>query len=625
LLELFFCISLYLKFEKGEDYCKKEAQMKLFKKFADIVNNMKIRKKLLNSYLIVVLLPFIIVGIYFTNSLKGMIMQRDMNEGYVDTTRIQDRLNEVINQIYNDSDQLYFDKQLQDTVLKQYNSILDVMDAYFHYNFNNYILFNDDIDSIRFYENNDTMLENTNFMKITDNIKCTSWYKNAISNNGKAAIEYALDSVTKNKYLCVVRMVKTEDNKFVGVLVINIRNDYLQTIIQDDPFESIITDSSGNIILAKNSNIEGTVLKLDNLPPKDEIVNNNIIQEQYNGQKSLIITNCFSPQNFQDTISIHTILPLNSIYAQADKTSMFGFYIIGLSLILSLTLIYFFTKLLSSRIIMLRKEMHKVIIGDFNLSNCIKGNDEIGELYVDLNIMVDSINKLIHEVYEVNLQKEQLNNRQKQAEFKMLASQINPHFLFNILENIRMKAHCNGQEELATIVKMLAKIMRRNLEVGSTPVSLKSEIDLIRSYLEIQKFRFGERINYEINELCDIEHYKILPLLLQPIVENAFVHGLEGKETKGKINIYITEEKGELIILVEDDGIGIDENKLNYILKLLNDFNQESEKNIGISNVNQRIKLYYGEKYGVQIYSKSNEGTKVFIKLPINGEGIIYD
>jgi len=599
--------------------------MNLLKKPINIVNDMKIRKKLIGTYLIVVLLPFIIVGIYFTNNLKGMIMQRDMNEGYVDTDRIQDRLNEVGYQIYNDSDQLYFDNQLQNTVLKQYTSTLDVMNAYSQYNFNQYILYNNDIANIRFYENNSTMLENSDFMKITDSIRGTSWYRNAILNDGKPEIDYALDSVTNTKYLCVVRMVKTQDNEFVGVLVINISNDYLQTIIQDDPFESIITDSSGNIILAKNSNIEGTVLKLDNLPPKNHLVNNDITQGQYMGQKSLIITNCFSPQNFDDTISIHTILPVKSIYEQADKTSMIGFYIIGFSLILSLGLIYFFTTLLSNRIIKLRREMHKVIEGDFNLKNSIKGKDEIGELYVDLNIMVDSISKLIHEVYEVNLQKEQLNNRQKQAEFKMLASQINPHFLFNILENIRMKAHCNGQDELATIVKMLAKIMRRNLEVGSAPVSLQSEIELIRSYLEIQKFRFGERINYEINELCDIEHYKILPLLLEPIVENAFVHGLEGKETKGKITIYITEEKGKLVISVEDDGVGIDENKLNYILKLLNDFNQGSDKSIGISNVNQRIKLYYGEKYGIEIYSKLNEGTKVFIKLPINGEGIIHD
>lgn len=260
--------------------------------------------------------------------------------------------------------------------------------------------------------------------------------------------------------------------------------------------------------------------------------------------------------------------------------------------------------------------MNEVVVGNFTLSDCISGKDEIGELHRSLKIMVDSINKLIHEVYEVNLQKEQLNNRQKQAEFKMLASQINPHFLFNILENIRMKAYCAGQEELAAIVKMLAKIMRRNLEVGSEPVSLKSEIDLVISYLEIQKFRLGERINYEIDTMCNVNNYKILPLLLQPIVENAVIHGLEGEQGKG--NISILEGEMELTILVEDDGAGIDSTRLNCILKLLNDFDKNSEKSIGLSNVNQRIKLYYGDKYGIKIYSEVNEGTKVFLKIPIN-------
>jgi two-component system sensor histidine kinase YesM len=237
--------------------------------------------------------------------------------------------------------------------------------------------------------------------------------------------------------------------------------------------------------------------------------------------------------------------------------------------------------------------------------------------------MIESIKQLIHEVYEEKIQKERLNNRQKQMEFKMLASQINPHFLFNTLETIRMKAHCNGQEEVANIVKMLAKLMRRNLEVGNKTASMQSEIDLVKSYLEIQKFRFGDRVSYEINLLCDIGTYNVVPLLIQPIVENAFIHGLEGKEGIGKIIVNVESDKDRLIISVVDDGIGMDKEKLKYIFKRLNDLNRSSEKSIGLSNVNQRIKLFYGDMYGLEIHSKVDEGTNVIISLPINGEGII--
>ena len=144
----------------------------------------------------------------------------------------------------------------------------------------------------------------------------------------------------------------------------------------------------------------------------------------------------------------------------------------------------------------------------------------------------------IEEVYIEKIQKEQLRASQKEAEFKMLANQINPHFLYNTLETIRMKAFCNGDKEIADIVKKLGKIMRRNLEVSGKMVSLKSELDIIDSYLQIQSMRFEGMVKYELNIESSIKNdeYEILPLLLQPVVENAFVHGLEEKKEKGEVS-----------------------------------------------------------------------------------------
>ena len=169
------------------------------------------------------------------------------------------------------------------------------------------------------------------------------------------------------------------------------------------------------------------------------------------------------------------------------------------TIILALIVIIYFSKNISKRIDILRREMHRVVNGDFYIMKSIDGTDEIGQLYQDLNTMIESINKLIDEVYVEKIQKEQLRASQKEAEFKMLANQINPHFLYNTLETIRMKAYCNGDKEIADIVKKLGKIMRRNLEVSGKMVTLKSELELIDSYLQIQAMRFEGMVKYELN------------------------------------------------------------------------------------------------------------------------------
>lgn len=166
--------------------------------------------------------------------------------------------------------------------------------------------------------------------------------------------------------------------------------------------------------------------------------------------------------------------------------------------------------------------------------------------------MIRDIERLLSEVYQERLHGERLMRQQKEAEFKMLASQINPHFLYNTLETIRMKARVNGQPEIEQLVKMLSKLLRRNLQAGSADVSLSSELDLVEYYLKIQQYRFGERIQYTIKLESDLGQVPILPLALQPIVENSIIHGLEAKEGTGHI----------VISAARREGLGLDEQTL---------------------------------------------------------------
>ena len=213
---------------------------------------------------------------------------------------------------------------------------------------------------------------------------------------------------------------------------------------------------------------------------------------------------------------------------------------------------------------------------------------------------------------------DRLTIQQKDAEFKMLASQINPHFLYNTLETIRMQARVSGQPEIEELAKMLAKIMRRNIQATDSLQSLKSELQLVEYYLKIQDYRFHDRIHYEIlvKEQTGTEELKIMPLLIQPFVENAYVHGLEAKENGGMIRIQ-AEERSHLWITVEDNGCGMDEAKLKEVRHTLDDFETLDRTHIGICNVNQRIRLKYGGNYGVTIESAAGKGTIVTIKLPV--------
>lgn len=292
-----------------------------------------------------------------------------------------------------------------------------------------------------------------------------------------------------------------------------------------------------------------------------------------------------------------------------------GLLIIGISIIISLIIIVAFSYHYSNRLTAFQRVMNKTAAGDFDNLELIDGHDEISELYRDLNTLINSIQHLVSTVYEEQVQKERLYSRQKDVEFKMLASQINPHFLYNTLETIRMKARCSGEKEIEELVKMLAKIMRRNIQVGDKLVTLKSELELVEYYLRIQQYRFGERIHYSIDVKCDIEFLKIMPLLIQPVVENAFVHGLETKEGEGEIRI-VVERTDRLRIHIIDNGNGMSEAKLNEIIESLNDFSKLDRNHIGLNNVNQRIKLLYGDDYGIFIKSKAGEGTTVIIEIP---------
>lgn len=227
--------------------------------------------------------------------------------------------------------------------------------------------------------------------------------------------------------------------------------------------------------------------------------------------------------------------------------------------------------------------------------------------------------------------KEIINVSKKQAEYLALQNQINPHFLYNTLEGIRSEALIAGVDSIAEMTEALSTFFRYTISQINNLVTLEDELANIENYYYIQQFRFGDKLELNIEyvhdddmEDADILSYRLPKLTLQPVVENSIYHGIEKKIGKGHLKIRITATKENLIIKISDDGMGIDSDKLkalNHKLRALtlDDVNPNvaSKGGIAIMNVNNRIKLLFGEKYGLYIYSQPGVGTDVEITLPV--------
>jgi Predicted signal transduction protein with a C-terminal ATPase domain len=258
----------------------------------------------------------------------------------------------------------------------------------------------------------------------------------------------------------------------------------------------------------------------------------------------------------------------------------------------------------------------------------LEGYAEINILASKFNQMLDEIALLTTELVDSNSRIYELQLLRKQAEIAFLNSQINPHFLYNTLECIQGIAAARNVEEINRMTAALSRIFRYSIKEKET-VEVREELQIVRHYLEIQQIRFEDRFEVELDIDDSLLHLKLKKMLVQPIVENAIFHGLELKLEKGHLWIRVMEQDGNLLIIVQDDGAGIEANKLAELQRLLaraedGQGTEASKGGIGILNVNRRLKGAYGEPYGLFIESQENLGTKVTLQLPGRGNSDVF-
>ncbi|WML50554.1 sensor histidine kinase [Neobacillus sp. PS3-34] len=307
------------------------------------------------------------------------------------------------------------------------------------------------------------------------------------------------------------------------------------------------------------------------------------------------------------------------IIEQSVEIKKLGIWLMLLITFLLLVITYWFSLSITRPVLKLTQAANELSRGRFDLQIEVKSNDEISFLAKTFDRMRININNLISEIQEkAQLERELQQNKLllQESQLRSLQSQINPHFLFNTLNTLSKKAYLEGSEETSELLVSVAGLLRYNLKRIDRSVTLYEEIIVLQQYMDIQMARFTERLQFhmEIDESC--MHVELPSLTLQPIVENAVIHGIEPKEEGGVIWFRIIDGADRVTIEIEDDGLGIPEHKIQQILEEHNIQTEGHSTGIGFSNVVKRLRLFYGYEDVIDIESGKGHGTKVVLKIP---------
>ena len=293
--------------------------------------------------------------------------------------------------------------------------------------------------------------------------------------------------------------------------------------------------------------------------------------------------------------------------------------IILFTLILPILLLKLLERSITDRISILGKAFGEGGSEYFQPIKEINGSDEISDLMHNYNRIVEINNDLTNTIYKDKLREQESDLARKNAELLALQSQINPHFLFNALESIRMHSILKGENETAEMVQRLAVMERQNVEWHEDSVTIAEEEGFIEAYLQLQSYRFGDRISFDIDIDEDCKNILIPKLTMVTFVENACIHGIESKATQGWIFVRVYKEDGNLVIEVEDTGDGMDEKEVVQLKNKMNNVTIDAvkkAKHVGILNACLRIKMMFKNQAKFAIESEKGIGMSVIITIP---------
>ncbi|HPL99009.1 MAG TPA: sensor histidine kinase [Bacillota bacterium] len=589
----------------------------IINKFVLFYKNTSIKNKLLLLFYIQIVIPLFFIGITSYQKSAEIIEQKSINYSLDILKMIELRFKDLSTGMQGLTLELLYDNRVYDALSsKGYEDNITI------YNRAN---------EIRSILRQATLSRNEiqSICLVTKNRRFYSFD----SDNGKVRIEFILpyDSIVeaarkgrgrpvwflekqegRESEIYVTRMVYDRDSyNEIGLIAINIKKEYLESVYTDLSRESL-----NNISILSENNEE--IIKQQ----ENSGILKNFYRQQLQGRRGFYKDNkagmLVSYVLLEDpSWKIVYHIPLKELYREMDTLKRWVLLIIVYGLIILSVLSVLTSVDIITPINKLVEGMKKVEKGNKHEDIELDRSDELGYLSESFNRMSKKIDYLVNRIYKEEI-------ALKEAEIKALQAQINPHFLFNTLENINWMARLNGVPEISETVSALAKLIDGSIGRGDRTISLREELEYIDNYMTVLKNRYEDRL--EVIKILDegLMDKKIPRLLIQPLVENAVKHGIGKSRRKGVIRLEAFREEGHIVFEVEDNGMGMTAEELEALNKRL----QEDElilegngtaparKSIGLENVNRRIKLLYGSSYGVKIESSYDEYTKVTVRIP---------
>jgi two-component system sensor histidine kinase YesM len=487
-------------------------------------------------------------------------------------------------------DSLVIDSRIQQLFSENYEDMYEIflqVDSGFNPAVQNIIYHHPEIESITFFNQNNVPSYGS-LIKPIERISKIRWAVNADSSTSWYRENQSFFGVRK-----LNNLYATKD---LGILKIEF--DYNATfsrVIEPETGKYLVLISMDNAVLYRENQLGTDVYGFDELQNKENIITH------LSGVKFLVINDHLPVTGWE--ISYFT--PYKTVAAGAESILTVTTLIITACLILLAVLIWIFTRIFVEPILNLNSQMKAVEYGDFSVSITSSSSDEIGQLINRFGSMVTRINNLINEVYRNKIFR-------REAEIKALQAQINPHFLYNTLSMINWRAKMKRSDEISEIVNAVTRYYRTSLSKGKDIIPIRDEIENIKSYLQIQKIMHDDELIIRYNIQEEIYHFFTPKLLLQPLVENAVIHGVDKRKSLPKI-IEIEGHRIDNFILfrITDNGPGIHPEKTDL-------GNTEMSECYGLHNVHERIVHYFGEEYGLSFDRERTIGTSVIVYIPVH-------
>ncbi|WP_418706771.1 sensor histidine kinase [Anaerotruncus massiliensis (ex Liu et al. 2021)] len=436
----------------------------------------------------------------------------------------------------------------------------------------------------------------------------TDWYLKPMSYKDEIVVSPShVQNLVSGEYKWVISISKSvldpETGEVTGVMVIDLNYRSIEAICENaqlgkngyiyliDRHKNIIYHPQQQLLYSGiKSELVEEILKMRDTYLRDD-VNNRIYTRNYS---ELTGWSAVGVVNVDELIK--------------DKSSIIDFYfrLAGISILFAMTFAVLISTTITNPIKMLENTMHEVEVGNFDVRSEIELNNEIGHLSKTFNVMISRIKDLMEKTVRDEEEK-------RRSEIRALQAQINPHFLYNTLDTIIWMSAGGKNDEVVEVTSALARLFRTSISKGENLVTLLNEVENIKSYLTIQKMRYEDKLSWRVDVQPELLGLMTPKLILQPIVENAVYHGIKMSQAGGEIAISARTAGDRLTITIADSGVGMTAEQLEQLFVPRPD----TDRGIGVINVNNRIRLCFGEEYGLHYFSAPGEGTRVEIWLPV--------